>query len=254
MEKWSKSVAIVTGANCGNGFGILKKFAAAGITVVGFDVNIDLIEKFKSENSKLRVFSRVCDVTDNDQTESAFKWVEDKFGGVDILVNNAGTLKNVGILEHKKSMSELAFNIDLNITAVVRCARLAFKSMEARNAYGYIMNINSVYGHGLPPLASGAQLGVYPSTKYAITAATEVMRGELLALKNRKVRVTSISPGVVKTGIFKASEMSKEMEEEILSAPFLLPEDIGDTLAYLLLVPYHISIHEITVRATGSEV
>lgn len=253
MEKWSKSIAIVTGANSGNGFGILRKFAAAGITVVGFDVNIDLIERFKTENIKLKVYSRVCDVTDNDQTEKAFKWVDDEFGGVDILVNNAGTLRNVGLLEHQKPMSELAFNVDLNFTAVVRCARLAFKSMEARDVYGYIMNINSVYGHGFPQLASGAQLGVYPSTKFAITAATEIMRLELLALKNRKVRITSISPGVVKTGIFKAAEFTKEMEEEILSAPFLLPDDIGDTLAYLLLVPYHISIQEITVRATGSE-
>lgn len=38
MEKWTQSVAIMTGANSGIGYAILKKFAGAGIIVVGLDV------------------------------------------------------------------------------------------------------------------------------------------------------------------------------------------------------------------------
>lgn len=252
MEKWANSVAIVTGANSGNGFGILKKIAKANITVIGFDLATDVIDKFKAENSALKVHSKICDVTDNEKTEKAFKWVEDQFGGVDILINNAGTLKSIGLFEHEKPMSELAFNVDLNFTAVVRCARLAYKSMEKRDAYGYIVNINSVYGHAIP-IVPGVPVGVYPSTKHAITAVSEGMRQELFLKQSKKIRVTSVSPGVVKTNIFAVSGMASASQEALLDAPCLCPDDIGDQIAYLLSTPYHVSIHELTVRATGSE-
>lgn len=253
MEKWSKSVAIVTGANSGNGFGILKKIAEAGITVIGFDLNTSAIDKLKSAAITSNVHSRVCDVTNEKETEESFHWVEETFGGVDILINNAGTLKSIGILEHAKPMSELAFNIELNFTATVRCTRLAFKSMEKRDSYGYIVNINSIYGQGLPICPEGMQVGVYPGTKHAITATTEMIRHELIRLKNNKVRITSVSPGVVKTNIFKAACVSSEVQQALMDSPTLCPEDIGDTIAYLLSTPYHVSVHEITVRATMSE-
>lgn len=253
MEKWSKSVAIVTGANSGNGFGILKKLAESNVTVVGFDIAIEEIDKFRADNEKLKVYAIVCDVTKEEETEAAFAWVEKELGGVDILVNNAGTIKSIGILEHQKPMADLAFNVDLNFTAVVRCSRLAYKSMEARDAYGYIITISSVYGHMIPGMPDGVNVGVYPSTKYALTAATEVMRNELIKLKNIKVRVTNISPGVVKTNIFKAAGFTHKVEEAFLANPYLVPEDIGETVAYLLTVPYHINFHDMIVRATGSD-
>lgn len=252
MEKWANSVAIVTGANSGNGFGIMKKLAKANITVIGFDLATDQIEKFKAENTALKVHSKICNVVDNESTEKAFNWVEETFGGVDILVNNAGTLKAIGLFEHEKPMSELAFNVDLNFTAVVRCARLAYKSMEKRDAYGYIVNINSVYGHSIP-IVPGVPVGVYPSTKHAITAVSEGMRQELFLKGSKKIRVTSVSPGVVKTNIFKVSGMAEASQEALLDAPCLCPDDIGDQIVYLLTTPYHVSIHELTVRATGSE-
>lgn len=252
MEKWIGKVAIVTGANSGIGFGILKKFADAGLIAVGFDINIDNIEKFKSENKSLKVHSKICDVTKDEVTEAAFKWVENQFGGVDVLVNNAGTMKGFGILDHSKPMSELTFNVDLNFTGLIRCSRLAFKSMETRGAYGYIININSIFGHAIP-LDGTFQVGVYPGTKFAITASTEVMRLELNLMKNRKVRVTSLSPGSVNTNILNICGITQERKKALLDAPHLNPEDIADSILYLLSIPYHVSIHEITVRATGSD-
>jgi NADP-dependent 3-hydroxy acid dehydrogenase YdfG len=190
MEKWNRSVAVVTGANSGNGFAILKKLAESKITVVGFDIVTEAIDNFKSENTDLKIYSVVCDVTDDDETEIAFHWVDDTLGGVDILINNAGTLRDNGIFDHEKPMAELAMNIDLNFTASIRCARLAFKSMETRGNHGYIVNMNSVLGHLKPAPLEGVNIGVYPGTKYAITISTEIMRQELLCKQNTKVRVT----------------------------------------------------------------
>jgi NADP+-dependent farnesol dehydrogenase len=94
MEKWNKSVAVITGANYGNGFATLKKLAESGITVVGLDIVTDAIETLKKEKN-LKVHAIKCDVTKDDQTETAFKWVEQTLGGVDILINNAGIISNL---------------------------------------------------------------------------------------------------------------------------------------------------------------
>lgn len=44
MNKWQSKVAIVTGANSGNGLSILKKLAQSGVTVVGFDLTTEAID------------------------------------------------------------------------------------------------------------------------------------------------------------------------------------------------------------------
>lgn len=76
-------------------------------------------------------------------------------------------IREIGIFEHDKPMKELQNLIDLNFTASIRCARLAFKSMQARDTFGYIININSVYGHGVAPFAADEtiHIGVYPGLK-----------------------------------------------------------------------------------------
>lgn len=250
MEKSSKSVAIVTGANFGNGFATMRKLAESGITVVGLDIFTENIEKLLKEKKNLKIHAIKCDVTKDESVESAFQWVEKNLGGVDILVNNAGILRNVGVLDHQKAMSELALVIDINFTAVVRCSRLAFKSIEARDSYGYIININSIHGHSIAQFDNNVQLGVYPGTKYAITATTEVIRRELVNRKNKKIRVTSLSPGLVKTNILKAAGLSQEIEDSFLEHPFIYPEDIADNIAYLLSTPSHVNIAEITIRPT----
>lgn len=251
MQKWSKSVAIVTGANSGNGFAILKKLAESSVTTVGIDIRTDAIDKLRNEMDGSKIHALKCDVTKDDSTEAAFKWVEDTLGGVDVLINNAGMLKSIGLFEHEKPMSELADNVDLNFTAVVRCARLAFKSMQARSAFGYIINMNSVYGHYIAPI-NLLQVGVYPGTKFAVTATSDVMRRELVRMKNEKIRVTSISPGLVQTNIFKTAAVQQDTEEKLFQKA-LSPEDIAETVCYLLSLPYSVNVNEITVRATGAE-
>jgi NADP+-dependent farnesol dehydrogenase len=148
-------------------------------------------------------------------------------------------------------MEEISQIVDLNFTAVVRCARLAFRSMEARGKHGYIVNINSIHGHSIAPFDNSVQIGVYPATKYAVTATTEVMRRELVNLKNKKVRVTSLSPGFVKTNILNSAGFSKEVQDQFFENPFIYPEDIADNIAYLLSTPSHVNIAEITIRPTG---
>lgn len=79
------------------------------------------------------------------------------------------------------------------------------------------------------------------------------MRMELNILQNYKIRVSSVSPGVVQTNLFKAASMSERTHEILYRKPVLKPENIADAIAYLLSTPSEITINELTIRATGAE-
>lgn len=185
MEKWQGKVVVVTGANSGNGNAVLRKLVQGGMIGVGMDLQTDNIEKMKSEVDG-KVHALHCDVCDYDSMKKAFKWVDDNLGGVDVMINNAGIMKPGFILsDGDEHVDGFIKTIDVNFSGVVRATRLAYNSMKNKE-FGYIVNFNSIAGHYVPPGPSN----VYPGSKFAITATTEILRQELLFLGNDKIRVT----------------------------------------------------------------
>lgn len=114
-----------------------------------------------------------CDVSDEKSVKTAFAWIVKNFGGVDVLVNNAGIAKTGRIVDADESM--LRDTININVLGVVWCTREAFKSMKERNFDGHFIIINSIVGHAIPA-SDDLMLNVYPASKYAVTAMTEVLR------------------------------------------------------------------------------
>ncbi len=185
MEKWRGKVVVCTGANSGNGNAVLRKLVQDGLIGVGMDLQIDNIEKMKSEFAG-KVHALTADVCDYESLKKAFQWVDNHLGGVDVMINNAGIMKPGFILSDGDGCVDgFIKTIDVNFSGVVRATRLAYNSMKNKE-FGYIVNFNSVAGHYVPPGPSN----VYPGSKYAITATTEILRQELLYLQNDKIRVT----------------------------------------------------------------
>ncbi|KAI3446938.1 hypothetical protein Pfo_003603 [Paulownia fortunei] len=88
---WSKeTVAIVTGANKGIGFALVKRLAELGLTVIltARDTarGLKAVELLKSEG--LNVHSFCLDVSDPNSIKTFVSWFQEAFGVVDILVNN----------------------------------------------------------------------------------------------------------------------------------------------------------------------
>lgn len=77
--------------------------------------------------------------------------------------------------------------IQTNFTGLVHCTRKAFRLIEKTNDYGLIVNIGSIAGHFIPPI--NFKFNVYPGTKHAVRATTEVIRRELVKRNNKKIRV-----------------------------------------------------------------
>lgn len=191
VDKWIGKVAVVTGASSGIGAAIFKDFANSGIIVIGLARRLDKVEEIIKELgvTKGKAYAFKCDISDPKSVTETFKLIESQFGVVNILVNNAGIVRMTGILEESDESFKKAKEIfDTNVIGLVQATRDAYKLMKKSDDYGLIININSVAGHAVPFL--GIPLGVYPASKYAVTALTETIRQELIIYDNKKIRIT----------------------------------------------------------------
>ncbi|KAJ3651589.1 hypothetical protein Zmor_017619 [Zophobas morio] len=120
--------------------------------------------------------------------------------------------------------------------------------MRKHDIKGHIIHINSIGGHKVSPVP---KVNVYPATKFAITALTETLRQELNALGS-KIRVTSVSPGLV---VSEMTVLNKDISEERKKLfevrPILQAEDIADGVVYVLSTPEHVQVHELTIKPVG---
>lgn len=147
---------------------------------------------------------------------------------------------------------ELKRIVDVNLMGTVYCTRAAFKTMKTREL-GYVVNINSITGHFIPfPTEDVASYNTYAASKFGVTATAEVLRQELTCSEFKdKIRVTSLSPGEVKTEMVEASGFQGSAEDYFNSVPLLLPEDIADGVVYILSTPARVNVTELTIRPTG---
>ncbi|XP_070498043.1 farnesol dehydrogenase-like [Chironomus tepperi] len=251
MDKWKGKVAVITGASSGIGAGVVKDFAKSGIIVVALARRASKIEAnvkdFPAEYGQ--VYALSCDITSLESIKETFDWIEQELGSVNILVNNAGIGWKTAILtENSDADKQFADIINTNFTGLVHVTRHAYLLMKKSEDYSMIININSVAGHRVPFFSEGQESNVYHGTKYAITATTEILRQELIAMKNDKIRVSSVSPGVVQTDFFTTGCFLPEgvLMKDI--RPALYPSDISNVIMYLLELPYHVNITEVTVR------
>ena len=244
MDRWQNRVAVVTGASSGIGAAIVKQLVEAGFIVVGMARRKERVEELRANlpaDLQSRVHAVRCDVADVKSVNDSFDWVIEQLGGVDVLVNNAGTHTCGQILTQE--VSKLQEMVQTNVMGVVYCTQRAFRSMKERSFDGHIVMLNSILGHGVISTPPGVLpvATIYPSTKYAVTAMTEVMRQELNAF-GTKIKITSISPGVVGTDI-----LPEQFREQVQ----LKPEDIAAGVLYAISTPPTVQVHELTIKPVG---
>lgn len=162
----------------------------------------------------------------------------------------------IRILDEGDEINEaLKQTVDVNLMGVVYCTREAFKSIK-KQEFGYVININSIGGHFVPfPTSNVPSYNIYSASKYGLTATNEVLRQELIFTDCKdKVRITSISPGEVKTDIIDAAGFQGSAEDYYSSIPVLLPEDVSESVIYCLSTPPRVNITELMIRPTGEPV
>uniref|UniRef100_A0A182PN71 Dehydrogenase n=1 Tax=Anopheles epiroticus TaxID=199890 RepID=A0A182PN71_9DIPT len=243
MDRWHGKVAIVTGASSGIGAAAVKALANAGMTVIGLARRAERVQELKrtvSTEAANRIHALHCDVTSERSIVDAFASVDRQFGGVDVLINNAGVSKLTCTLLTPGNGDDLRTVMDTNVMGLVLCSREAFRSMKRRQFAGHIVNINSILGH---KYIAFPNLNIYGASKYAVTAITETLRNDLRN-EGTRVKVTSISPGIVRTEMIPEGDQFKD-------TPMLEAEDVVGAILYALGTPSHVQVHEVIVKPVG---
>lgn len=236
---------MVTGASSGIGAAITKELVNKGLRVVGMARRIDNIEALSAslQSAPGQLYPVKADLTLENEVSSVFRWVKSNLGGVDILVNSAGTASANSLVDGP--IENWRYILELNILGLSICTKEALQSMKERNVDdGHIVHINSVSGHIVPPVSD--PVFMYAASKAANVSLTEGLRRELVQM-NSKIRVTSISPGMVRTDLAEASGLTDPYEDN----PYLEPQDVADAVLYALGTPPHVQVHELIIRPIG---
>lgn len=111
---WGKeTIAIVTGANRGIGFDMVKRLAELGLTVILTARDVikgqQAMQKLTTQGLAHHVHFSFLDVSQPDSITAFAAWFKDNFGVLDILVNNAAVSFN-GIHENSVKYAETVIN------------------------------------------------------------------------------------------------------------------------------------------------
>ncbi|TMW48887.1 hypothetical protein DOY81_006034 [Sarcophaga bullata] len=250
MEQLKTKIAVVTGASSGIGACIVKDLLKAEMIVIGLARRIERVTELQQQlplGEQKRLHPMQCDVTNEHEVESVFKEIINKYGSIYLLVNNAGCMRMGQLC--RMPMEQIQQILQTNIGGVVNCTRYAFESMLHGNGdgdkTGHVVLINSILGHQVPVIPGHVpSFNIYPATKYAVTAINEIYRQEFREL-GTKVKVTSISPGLVDT------ELITDEQKKICRGIILQPEDVSRAVMFAITSPPHVHIYELVIKPMG---
>ncbi|MPZ80697.1 MAG: glucose 1-dehydrogenase [Actinophytocola sp.] len=187
MGRLAGKVALITGAARGQGAAAARRFVAEGARVVLCDVDD---EAGKALADELGAHYQHLDVSEEDQWATAVAAAAEVHGPVTVLVNNAGVLHFA--LLHETTLADYERVIRVNQVGTFLGMRTVVPGMIEAGT-GSIVNVSSVEGLAAAPL-----LTAYTASKFAIRGMTKVAA---LELATKGVRVNSVHPGVVETGL-----------------------------------------------------
>ncbi len=205
MADLTDQVVLITGGSRGLGFLLAGEFARQGCRVVICARDESELERARLdlEGQGADVLAVQCDVTDPSEVERMVRRAGKRFGRVDILVNNAGTIQ-VGPVE-SMTAQDFEESMRLMFWGVLYPTLTVLPDMLERKG-GRIVNITSIGGKVSMP-----HLLPYNCAKFAAVGLSEGLRAEL---KRDGIRVTTIVPGLMRTGSFLNAFFKGRQEKE----------------------------------------
>jgi NAD(P)-dependent dehydrogenase (short-subunit alcohol dehydrogenase family) len=196
---------LITGGSRGLGLLLARQLANAGarVAICARDTE-ELARAFDDLSSRgTQVVAAECDVTDRDSVREFVGVARGLLGPIDMLINNAGLI-SVGPIEDQL-IGDYADAMRTHYWGSLYAALEVIPEMRARRS-GRIVNITSIGGkiavpHMLP----------YTASKFALVGLSEGLRAELA---QHNVKVTTIVPGLMRTGSHLNAEFKGRFEEE----------------------------------------
>ncbi len=229
----SQKRAIVTGAGTGIGYGIAKKLAENGYSVVIHYYSTDddakvLCEEIKKGGGKAWMVK--ADLSKKSDIDAMFDEALEKLGGLDLFVNNAGITEKSNFSQTTEELFDRLVSVDLK--SAYFCVQRAANEIAKNKNGGNVVVISSNNGVMQTPGVS-----VYGSIKAAMI---KMVRHAAVEYAHKGVRINAIAPGWTLTPRTALQNENTVMSKIPLSR-WCLPEEIGEMVLFLSS-PYAASI------------
>jgi len=231
------TTALVTGATQGIG-----RATAFALGRAGYRVGIcartaakvqTLLAELGAEG--IRAAGAPADVADPEQVGDALNQITGELGEIGILVNNAGVL----IARHFEELTLEDWDVTMatNLRSLFVVTRAVLPSMRQKRE-GAIVNVASLAGRN--GFVGGT---AYAASKHAVLGFS---RSLMLEVRKDNVRVITICPGSVDTGMLQDQPLLRSDPRRILR-----PEDVADSILHALRLPDRALVSELDIRPTN---
>ncbi len=223
---------LVTGASSGIGEAVARTLTGAGARVALVARRAAELDRLAGELGDAAV-AVPADLTDDAAATAAVHAAAERLGGLDALVNAAGLMHAGPVLgsDDPSTPDQWRRMFELNVVGLLVVTRAAAEHLRAGTA-PVVVNVSSMSGRRVPT-AAGA---VYAATKHAVHAVSDGLRMELAP---DGVRVTTLAPGFVRTGIVDdwPDGPLRDRYAERLETVGLDPDVVASAVRHVLELP-----------------
>lgn len=219
---------LLTGASSGIGLAIGLRLAQEGYEIFGIGRNFEENTDFPSNFHR---FS--CDITD---TKALFHTLEQikhqlSFPAPDILIHSAG----IGLygLQETLNPAELQALVRTNLEAPMLLTTQFLGFMKQRKS-GHIFFLSSITAK-----KSNTYGCAYGATKAGLLSFANSLFDEV---RKNNIKVTTLLPDMTMTNLYRNADFTAD------ETACLFPEDIADTVSYLLSCGEHLNVTELTIQ------
>jgi short-subunit dehydrogenase len=202
-------VVLITGGSRGLGYAIALQLASEGARLALVSRHADELERARARLlasgsvAPADVWVCACDVSVESAVRELVAAATAHFGRIDVLVNDAGIIM-VGPLE-SQTVDSFREAMDINFFGAVHTTLAVLPEMLERGQ-GAIVNISSIGGKVAFP-----HLLPYVASKFAMTGWSQGLRAELAG---KGIRVTTVSPAIMRTGSHIQARFTGNQQQE----------------------------------------
>lgn len=231
-------VIAITGASSGIGEATALLLAAQGAKVILGARRTDRLALVAEKTGGLYM---ALDVRKKEDLADFVQLALDNYGRLDVIINNAG-IGPISPLDELR-VADWEDMIDVNFKGVLYGIAAALPVFRKQNA-GHFINTLSTAGLQIVPT-----MAVYAATKNAVRTVADALRQEA----GPTIRVTSISPGFIKTN-FSDSMTNLTIKESMrgrMEQIAISPDAIARAIAFAIDQPEDVDVNDIVIRPTA---
>lgn len=235
---------LITGATAGFGAATAKTFARHGWKLVLTGRRQHRLESLCHELGNDRAWPLCADIRDRKAMEDGIKALPHHFQDVSVLVNNAGLALGIDPAQ-SCHLDDWQTVIDTNINGLLVTTRLLLPRLIAFGPNATIINIGSIAGSYSYPGSN-----VYGASKAFVRQFSLNLRTDL---HGTGVRVSCLEPGIAESEFSNVRFRGDNERADSVYANTtpLTPEDIAETIYWIVSQPSHVNINTLEVMPTA---